>query len=153
MVAAYDGARAGRSGFAATLNPHVLEPMVGTVRHILVAPTDAEAAAIGRRAWASYHSHYTRRGWTPESGPTTSASGAVQAANRGGPSMGGDFDLARRVEVCVTGSPGTVGAYAKRWAAESGANYFVGAFQWGDLTHEEATSSLELFAEAAMGRE
>ena len=149
IVETYRQAAAERSGFAATLNPHVEEPKIGTVRHVFVAPSDAEAVAIGRRAWASYHSHYTRRGWSDGSGPTTSAGGAVQATNRGGPSMGGDFDLARRFEVAVTGSPATISAYVERWKAESTANYFVGAFQWGDLTHEEAVGSLELFAEAA----
>jgi hypothetical protein len=28
-------------------------------------------------------------------------------------------------------------------------NSFVGAFQWGDLTHEESVHSLELFASVA----
>ena len=92
-----------------------------------------------------------RRGWSDNTGPVTSSSGAVQG-NRGGPSMGGDFDLARRFEVCVAGSPSTLREYVARWEAESTANYFVGAFQWGDLDHEEAQRSLELFAEVAIGR-
>jgi alkanesulfonate monooxygenase SsuD/methylene tetrahydromethanopterin reductase-like flavin-dependent oxidoreductase (luciferase family) len=148
LVNAYRDAAASRTGFAATLNPHVEEPKIGTVRHIFVAPTDAEAEATARRAWAAYHSHYVRRGWSDNTGPVTSAAGAVQG-NRGGPSMGGDFDLARRFEVCVAGSPSTLRDYVGRWQAESTANYFVGAFQWGDLDHAEAQRSLELFAEAA----
>jgi alkanesulfonate monooxygenase SsuD/methylene tetrahydromethanopterin reductase-like flavin-dependent oxidoreductase (luciferase family) len=151
MVETHRKAAADRSGWAATLNPHVSEPKIGTVRHLFVAPTDDEAERIARRSWAAYHGHYTRRGWSEDSGPTTTAAGAPQAGNRGGPSMGGDFDLARRFEVCVAGSPATVGAYVKRWKEESGANYFAGAFQWGDLTHAEALRSLELFASAAMG--
>ena len=40
--------------------------------------------------------------------------------------------------------------YMQRYAAETGANYFVGSFHWGDLSHQEACRSLELFASEAM---
>jgi hypothetical protein len=32
----------------------------------------------------------------------------------------------------------------------TGANYFVCSFQWGDLNHEQAMQSLELFATEVM---
>lgn len=32
----------------------------------------------------------------------------------------------------------------------TGANYFVCSFQWGDLTHEQAMRSIELFATEVM---
>jgi len=32
----------------------------------------------------------------------------------------------------------------------TGANYFVCGFQWGDLTHEQAMQSVELFVEEIM---
>src|SRR5579864_2899422 len=34
------------------------QPLVGSVRHLLVAPTDAEARAIARRAWRVYGQHF-----------------------------------------------------------------------------------------------
>lgn len=120
----------------ARLNPHVTDPLIGTARHLFVAESEAEAKAVGRRAWQAYHRNFPKRGHeTP--GP-------------GGPSLGGDFDLARKVEAVVVGSPPTVRAYVEQYAAVAGANYFVGAFQWGDLTHEEALSSLTLFATRVM---
>lgn len=125
------------------------DPLIGTLRHILVAETDAEAQSIARRAWTAYHGHYTRRGWTVGSGPVTSASGG-SAPVGGGPSLGGDFDLACRLEACVAGSPETIRAYLSRFEGEDMPNYVVGAFQWGDLTHAESLRSLELFA-AAVG--
>ena len=33
---------------------------------------------------------------------------------------------------------------------ETGANYFVCSFQWGDLTHAQAMRSIELFATEVM---
>ncbi len=123
-------------------------PVIGTLRHIIVADTDREAQAIARRSWAAYHGHYTRRGWTQGSGPSTSAGGGT-APIGGGPSLGGDFDLACRVEAVVAGSPGTIRSYLSRFEGEGMPNYVVGAFQWGDLTHKEALHSLELFAAVA----
>ena len=35
---------------------------------------------------------------------------------------------------------------------ETGANYFVCSFQWGDLTHEQAMRSLQLFTTEVMSR-
>jgi len=37
-------------------------------------------------------------------------------------------------------------------AAESGANYFVAAFQWGSMTHEQALRSVELFGTGVIPR-
>jgi hypothetical protein len=53
-------------------------------------------------------------------------------------------------EAAVIGSPRTVREYVERWAEQSGCNYWVSSFQWGDLTHEEASRSLGLFAEEVM---
>lgn len=124
------------------------EPVIGTSRHLFVADTDTEALAIARRSWAAYHGHYVRRGWTQGSGPSTSSAGGTMPIG-GGPSLGGDFDLACRVEAIVAGSPETIRNYLGRFVGEGMPNYFVGAFQWGDLTHAEASHSLELFAAAA----
>ena len=33
---------------------------------------------------------------------------------------------------------------------ETGANYFARSFQWGDLTHEQAMRSIELFTAEVM---
>lgn len=38
------------------------------------------------------------------------------------------------------------------WPSKTGANYFVCSFQWGDLTHEQAMRSIELFTRDVMAR-
>ena len=50
----------------------------------------------------------------------------------------------------LVGSPATVRDQLATYLEESGANYFVGSFQWGDLTHHEAMHSMELFATEVM---
>ena len=49
----------------------------------------------------------------------------------------------------VAGSPASIRAYLDEYR-ETGANYFVCSFQWGDLTHEQAIRSIELFAAEVM---
>jgi len=49
----------------------------------------------------------------------------------------------------VAGSPETIRKYMDEYVA-TGANYFVGAFQWGDLSHEQAMRSIELFTNEVM---
>ena len=50
----------------------------------------------------------------------------------------------------LVGSPSTVRDFVRRYAAETGANYYCGSFSWGDLTHAESSKSLRLFAQEVM---
>ena len=50
----------------------------------------------------------------------------------------------------LVGSPATIKRYVERYTEETGANYFCASFQWGDLTHAEASKSLRLFSEHVM---
>src|SRR2546426_11276964 len=53
--------------------------------------------------------------------------------------------------VALAGAPAAVREYMDEYVA-TGANYFVCSFQWGDLTHEHAMRSIELFATEVMPR-
>ena len=61
-----------------------------------------------------------------------------------------DVDTAFASGALVVGAAATVLDYMQHYAAETGANYFVGSFHWGDLSHQEACPSLELFASEVM---
>jgi alkanesulfonate monooxygenase SsuD/methylene tetrahydromethanopterin reductase-like flavin-dependent oxidoreductase (luciferase family) len=125
-------------GAAGTLvNTHVSSPKVGTARHLYVADTDAEAEATARKAWHTYHLNYAKRGAPPPAA---------------GPSFGGDYDIARKTEAVVVGSPDTALAFVQRYADQEASNYFVGAFQWGDLTAAQQLRSLQLFGTEVMPR-
>ena len=110
------------------------EPSIGVVHRVYVADTDAEARARVRSTWATMTARLTPlfKQWNliPPNDPT----------------LGGDVDLALRLNVCLAGSPATVRAYVEQFEAESGTDYFVGCFTWGDLTHEESTRSFARFA-------
>ena len=61
-----------------------------------------------------------------------------------------DFGTAVGWERFVAGSPNTVREHLTRYAEKSTCNYFVGSFQWGDLSHEEASRSMGLFMSEVM---
>jgi len=50
----------------------------------------------------------------------------------------------------ITGSPSTVREEIARQIAETGANYFITRFAYGNLTHEQSARSLELFISEVM---
>ena len=52
----------------------------------------------------------------------------------------------------MVGLPDTVAAYVEQYTTQPGANYFVAAFQWGNITHAQALRSLELFATEVIPR-
>lgn len=56
----------------------------------------------------------------------------------------------RSAETLLAGTPSTVREKIEREIEESGANYFVARFAYGDLTHQESVRSLELFADEVM---
>ena len=60
------------------------------------------------------------------------------------------LDKALANEVAIVGSPATVRAEVERHIAETGCNYFVGRFMYGNLPHDVAARSMELFARAVM---
>jgi hypothetical protein len=61
---------------------------------------------------------------------------------------GTNFDTMREAGQVLAGSVATVRDALRRYLASVGPkhNYLCGAFQWGDLTTEEARRSLDLFA-------
>jgi alkanesulfonate monooxygenase SsuD/methylene tetrahydromethanopterin reductase-like flavin-dependent oxidoreductase (luciferase family) len=115
---------------------HQREPNVGSVRHILVADSDDTAQAIARRAWRTYQDHFFATNTRVEGRalPWTKASDDVDAA------------IARGQ--LLVGSPETVRGALEQFLDSAGPlhTYLVGAFHWGDLTHDEAMRSLRLYA-------
>jgi alkanesulfonate monooxygenase SsuD/methylene tetrahydromethanopterin reductase-like flavin-dependent oxidoreductase (luciferase family) len=114
------------------------DPMVGSTRHMVIAETDAKAVSLARRAFVAYAEHFYCT--DPRLGP-----GATAAL----PARGGtNFDLMREAGQVLAGSVATVRDALLRYLDTVGPkhNYLCGAFQWGDLTTDEARHSLDLFA-------
>lgn len=111
-------------------------PALAAVRKFVVAPTDAEAESIGRRAWTIYTHNLGllfRR---------------YEVAIPNDPTIGGDFDAARSVNAVVVGSPERVRDHVRELGGDGIVDHLIGGFAFGDLSHDEALRSIELFADA-----
>ncbi|MEZ5657055.1 MAG: LLM class flavin-dependent oxidoreductase [Burkholderiaceae bacterium] len=111
------------------------QPQIGALRRFIVAPTDDEAMALGRSAWARL---------TNDLGMLFRA---YDEPIPNDPTVGGDFDRALSVQAAVVGSPATVRAHIDELTASGKVRYVVGCFAFGDLTHEQIVRSMSLFGE------
>jgi alkanesulfonate monooxygenase SsuD/methylene tetrahydromethanopterin reductase-like flavin-dependent oxidoreductase (luciferase family) len=125
------------------------QPTIGTSRHIFVAESDREADAVARAAWPVFQGNFAKRGMHGP-GPETRPDGSIVPVPNGGPAteLALDFDRAKKIELVITGSPETIRKSIANYPAEL--DYYMAAFQWGSLTHEQAMRSLELFGREVM---
>jgi alkanesulfonate monooxygenase SsuD/methylene tetrahydromethanopterin reductase-like flavin-dependent oxidoreductase (luciferase family) len=108
------------------------EPKLGISRFIVIADNDQHALAAARRAYPVWHRHFyylfSIRGGKPAH-PRPAA-----------------FDEMMEIRQAIAGNPETVLEFLQSQLAESGANYLVGQFAFGDLSLAESLRSVELFS-------
>jgi alkanesulfonate monooxygenase SsuD/methylene tetrahydromethanopterin reductase-like flavin-dependent oxidoreductase (luciferase family) len=112
--------------------PATALPKLGLGRFIVVAPSDAAALALARRAYLVWHASFThlfRRHGRQQSHPRPAT-----------------FDLVMERGQGIAGSPATVAEFLSSQLRATGCNYVVGQFAFGDLTREESLRSIGLFA-------
>jgi len=116
--------------------PTVAVPKLGLGRFIVVAASDAEALTLARRAYPVWHASFThlfRRHGRAQMHPRPVS-----------------FDLLAERGQGIAGSPRTVAGFLSSQLAETGCNYVVGQFAFGDLTLAECLQSIGLFAGEVM---
>jgi alkanesulfonate monooxygenase SsuD/methylene tetrahydromethanopterin reductase-like flavin-dependent oxidoreductase (luciferase family) len=108
-------------------------PLLGINRFVIAADTDAEAMALGRRAWpvfyASFMKLWKKHGTQPRYARIPE-----------------DFDTVVQNGGAVAGSPVTIRKHVESMAEEAGATYFISQFSFGDLSHQEVLHSADIFA-------
>ena len=117
-------------------HPGAAMPKLGLGRFIVVAETDAEALALARRAYPVWHQSFTylfRLRRRPQNHARPADFDALVARGQG-----------------VAGSPATVTDFLGRQLAETGCNYVVGQFAFGDLSRAECLRSIGSFASGVM---
>lgn len=119
-----------------TVRPTEPLPLMGIGRFIVVGETDAAALALARRAYPRWHKSFTY----------LHARARYIPAHPRPPHFDGVLEDGRG----IAGSPSTVLAALRKQIAETGANYVVGQFAFGDMTTEEALTSIELFVKRVM---
>ena len=113
------------------------KPMIGLGRFIVIAATDEEAIHIARRAYPKWHRSFNY---------------LFNLRGGKGPVHQRPADLETLIKIGqgIAGSPNTVTEFLKAQMTESGANYVVGQFAFGDLSLSEILRSLELFTRHVM---
>jgi len=151
------------------------DPMIGLVVHLVVAETDEEALEAAKPAWEKYRWNLAaprrleaeKRNLTQFMKTKDGSFGFVGERPTGLPARETRRDIDAELErfdqqksrphpnriggVALAGSPRAVCEYMDEYLT-TGANYFVCSFQWGDLSHEQAMRSIELFATEVMPR-
>ena len=112
-------------------------PKLGLGRFIVVADTDAAAMALARRAYRrwhdSFHHLWRKHGTVPTQGERAREFDEILHGGRG-----------------VAGTPATCIGMLTEQLRESGANYSVGQFVFGDMSLDEALGSIDLFVREVM---
>jgi alkanesulfonate monooxygenase SsuD/methylene tetrahydromethanopterin reductase-like flavin-dependent oxidoreductase (luciferase family) len=117
------------------VNGHVQEPFIGLSSLIHIADTDARALEQARRGQAKWFDNFTRRYF--ERGDNKYANAT-------------SFDDLIAGGKILVGSPAKVQEQLGDYFERTGANYFLGAFAFGDLTREQILTSVDLFAREVM---
>lgn len=105
-------------------------PRFGMMRHVLVAPTDDEALALARPAFADHYANFTHL-WR------------LHGSDRHSAPV--DLDELRAEGKLFIGSPETVARQVTEAVTAGEVTYVAGAFSWGSLPVEAALRSLRLF--------
>src|SRR5262245_53653068 len=119
-------------------NPGTLLPIIGATRHIFVAATREEAHARARIAWKRYDENLMKL-WRAHgfSAPMS-------------PSANGNFEIAIGANLLLAGTSDEVREHVAALERDAGVDYFVGAFAWGDLAHEEVMDSMRRFVDGVL---
>jgi alkanesulfonate monooxygenase SsuD/methylene tetrahydromethanopterin reductase-like flavin-dependent oxidoreductase (luciferase family) len=104
-------------------------PKAGIARNVYVAETDREAEERGRFGSKGFYESLTYL-WRKYSVSHVSLEEVLRASEA----------------TLIAGTPQTVRARIEQELEQSGANYVIVRFAYGNLTHEESRRSLELFA-------
>ena len=113
-------------------------PLMGINRHLVVADSEEEAQRVARRAYPRWR-HNMERLWAKYDVPFPLAA-----------SLPKEWDELQGHGHAIAGTPAQVRDYIARQIEEAGASYFVCDFAFGQMTHEEALRSAELFASEIM---
>lgn len=124
---------------AATQATGAAEALIGIWRYVVVADTDEEAMAIAESAWPSFYESFYKlwrvHGTEPQRLKLSPTYAGMVASGH-----------------AVAGSPQTVARALNQKAQDGRLNYLVGQFMFGNLPHEHAKRSVELFSREVMPR-
>jgi alkanesulfonate monooxygenase SsuD/methylene tetrahydromethanopterin reductase-like flavin-dependent oxidoreductase (luciferase family) len=118
------------------LNGHVTNPLYGISRHVYIGKTDRTAWEEAKAALTDFNSN-------------SSYLQSSRGDNKRKDYLN-DFEARRAEGLYIAGSADSVREQVKQHLEITGSNYFVASFAFGNLSHEQAMNSLQLFAQEVM---
>ena len=122
-----------RAEWAAAGNAIDTLPLLGINRFVVAADSDAEAMALGRRAWPKFYFSFMKLWKLHGTQPRYAR-------------IPEDFDTMVQNGGAVAGSPSTIRDQVRSMMEQAGANYFISQFSFGDLAQDEVLHSAGIFA-------
>ncbi len=112
-------------------------PLMGVNRHVVIAPTEAEALAAARRAYVLWRERLFSLWVKHNDSPATLAFPET-------------FDEAQELGLGIASTAEGVRQWVEDHAQRTGINYLVCRFAFGDLTRDESLESVRQFQQAVM---
>jgi alkanesulfonate monooxygenase SsuD/methylene tetrahydromethanopterin reductase-like flavin-dependent oxidoreductase (luciferase family) len=109
-------------------------PLMGMTRFLVISETDDKAMNIGRRAYDLWYKSFMKLWWSHKKSPPLAA-------------YTESFDGIVASGLAIAGSAKTVQGILENEIEESGINYFVSRFAFGDISYNEAAYSIDAFSE------
>ena len=119
VVAAYREHHHESAGSPLNVNPHLARPIAGAIRHIYVADTDREAEQVARESYRAFFANLQKL-W--------------RDYNTSVLAFPSEYEMFHGVGASISGSVASVRDQVARFCEESGCDYLVLAFAWGNLT-------------------
>lgn len=123
-----------RSKWAELGNEPETMPYMGMTRFVVIASTDKSALRIGRRAYSIWYKSFMKLWNRFEKSPPLAA-------------YTDDFDDLVRSGLAIVGKPEVVKAIVDAQIEQSGVNYFLTRFMFGDISYLEADYAIDAFSE------
>jgi len=120
---------------ALDLNPHLARPRIGTTRHVYIAANEKEAEQVARSAYQVFYDNIEHL-W--------------RQFNTVVLAFPPDYESYRAGQAIYVGSPTRVRDEIAQCIEETGVDYMVLTFAWGNLTAAQARRSFDLFATKVM---
>ena len=127
-----------RAEWAALGHPETSLPLIGLVRHLVVADSDEAAQALAEPAYRRWRESFLKLWIKHNRMPTP---GALFPPS---------FAEAEAVGRAIAGTPERVRAAITSWVAESGISYLLCRFAFGDMPLAARLRSVALFADEVM---
>ena len=128
-----------RAAWRAAGKPESAMPMMGFTRHLVVAPTAQAAFDVARPSYARWRDSFLALWRKHDVFPPNVAALAPET-----------LEEAETLGRAVIGTPDRVRQMLARQIAESGVNYVLCRFAFGDMSREQAMRSVRLFTREVM---